>query len=60
MASEIDIILKKLENLIRNESFNELETDTLEFKPVPPTGGEWKERHKSINAFSMQAVELLF
>lgn len=47
----IDRILIKLAELIQSGRFEELETDALEIKPVPAEGGEWKERHKSINAF---------
>jgi ATP-dependent DNA helicase RecG len=43
--------LSRLSALIDENRFEELETDTLELKPVPPTGGEWRERHKSVNAF---------
>lgn len=44
-------ILAKLSDLIQQKKFVELETDWLEIKPVPADGGEWKERHKSVNAF---------
>lgn len=47
----VDRALARLAELITQGRFEELETDTLEIKPVPPTGGEWKERHKSANAF---------
>ncbi len=47
----VEKTLAKLAELITAGRFEELETDTLELKPVPPTGGDWKERHKSVNAF---------
>lgn len=47
----IDYTLNKLADLIQQEQFVDLETDGLEIKPVPMDGGEWKERHKSVNAF---------
>ncbi len=47
----VDRILVKLTELIQQGRFEELETEGLELKPVPAEGGEWKERHKSINAF---------
>jgi ATP-dependent DNA helicase RecG len=47
----IDQILLKLADLIQQGRFVELETEWLEIKPVPVDGGEWKERHKSVNAF---------
>ena len=47
----IDQILLKLADLIQRGRFVELETEWLEIKPVPVDGGEWKERHKSVNAF---------
>lgn len=43
--------LHKLSDLIRQNRFEELETEGLEIKPVPASGGDWLERHKSINAF---------
>jgi ATP-dependent DNA helicase RecG len=47
----VENILRKLAEIIRQDRFEELETEGLELKPVPAEGGEWKERHKSINAF---------
>lgn len=47
----IDQILGELSELIRQGRFVELETDALEIKPVPADGGEWRELHKSVNAF---------
>jgi len=47
----VDHILARLADLIRQNRFEELETEGLEIKPVPADGGDWKERHKSINAF---------
>jgi ATP-dependent DNA helicase RecG len=47
----VDRILAKLAELIQQGRFEELETDTLEIKPVPADGGQWKERFKSVDAF---------
>ncbi len=47
----VDQILNKLAELIQQSRFVELETEGLEIKGVPAEGGEWKERHKSVNAF---------
>ena len=47
----VDQTLNKLSELIQQGRFIELESDGLEIKPVPAVGGEWKELHKSINAF---------
>jgi ATP-dependent DNA helicase RecG len=47
----VDAILNKLADLIRLGQFTDLETEGLEIKPVPAEGGEWRERHKSVNAF---------
>jgi len=47
----VDQILNKLADLIQHGRFAELETEGLEIKPVPAEGGEWKDRHKSVNAF---------
>lgn len=51
MARYIDTVLEKLETLVAQGRFEELESDTIEIKPVPPSGGEWKERCKSVNSF---------
>lgn len=48
---DLSQILQKLQNLILRNHFEEMETESLEIKPVPATGGEWQEMHKSINAF---------
>ncbi len=47
----VDQILAQLAELITKGKFVDLETDGLEIKPVPPNGGDWKERYKSVNAF---------
>ncbi len=47
----VDQTLAKLAELIQQGRFVELETEGLEIKPVPADGGDWKERHKSVNAF---------
>lgn len=47
----VDQVLTRLSDLIRQGTFAELETEGLEIKPVPAVGGEWKERHKTVNAF---------
>jgi ATP-dependent DNA helicase RecG len=49
--SFLDDVLHRLADLIRQGRFIELETEGLEIKPVPADGAEWKERHKSVNAF---------
>ena len=51
MNDFIDVILQKLQRLIADGGFEELESDGLEIKPVPASGGEWKEIHKTTNAF---------
>lgn len=48
---DISTLLVELETLIAQERFEELESDTLEFKPAPSTGQDWSERYKSVNAF---------
>lgn len=47
----VDRLLSRLEDLIRSDRFEELETETIEIKPVPSTGGEWNEIAKSVMAF---------
>ena len=51
MRKLVDIILSKLTELIAQARYENLESDTLEIKPVPADGGQWKERYKSVNAF---------
>jgi len=47
----VEQILNNLSDCIREGRFVELESEGLEIKPVPAVGAEWKEIHKSINAF---------
>ncbi|MFA5206522.1 MAG: RNA-binding domain-containing protein [Lentisphaeria bacterium] len=44
-------ILSKLETCVRQETYESLETDWLEIKPVPPTGGAWDSIRESVCAF---------
>jgi ATP-dependent DNA helicase RecG len=48
---EVKKILPRLEELIRQQRFEELETHALEIKPVPPTAADWKKLLQSICAF---------
>jgi ATP-dependent DNA helicase RecG len=43
--------LLRLEQLIRLGRFEEQETDTLEIKPVPPTGKDWIKLKESVCSF---------
>ena len=47
----LDKILAKLDTLVAEQRFEEVETDIVEIKPVPSDGGSWKEMQKSVNAF---------
>ncbi len=47
----VDKTLNRLAELIAQGHFEELETDTLEIKPVPADALGWRERHKSACAF---------
>lgn len=47
----IDTALARLAELITQGRFEDLETERLEIKPIPPSTGEWTERYKSVNAF---------
>ena len=51
MSDFVSQVLAKVQRLIAEERFEDLESDGLEIKPVPATGGEWKEIHKTTNAF---------
>ena len=47
----VERLLMRLEELIRESRFEELETETIEIKSVPSSGGEWTEIAKSVMAF---------
>lgn len=47
----VEAVLDRLEELIVGQSFEQLETDTLEIKPTPSEGQSWKERYRSACAF---------
>jgi ATP-dependent DNA helicase RecG len=47
----VDRLILQLEDLIRQNRFEELETETIEIKSVPATGGEWTEVARSVMAF---------
>ena len=47
----VDQILNKLDELIQQGRFEELETEASRSSQSRPMGGQWKERHKTINAF---------
>ena len=47
----LERILSRLETLIAENRFEEVETDIVELKSVPSEGGSWKERQKTVNAF---------
>lgn len=47
----VEDTLAKLAELIAQDRFEDLETDTLEFKPVPSDGNEWHRIHESACAF---------
>lgn len=47
----IDDILENLAELVVSRRFVEMETDSLEIKPVPSVGTDWKTVQQSVNAF---------
>lgn len=51
MYDFIDKILHRLAVLVREGRYEAQETEMVEIKPVPADGAEWREIHKSINAF---------
>ena len=51
MNKTVENLLHQLDDLIREQRYQSLETDTVEIKPVPPTGNQWTEVLKSANAF---------
>ncbi len=51
MDKTVENLLHQLDDLIRQQRYQSLETDTVEIKPVPSTGHQWTEVFKSANAF---------
>lgn len=51
MKKTVDRILQRLEELISQGTWEQLESDQIEIKPVPATGGEWGNIHQTVNAF---------
>ncbi len=47
----VDQILHRLSELITLQQFVDLNSNCVELKPVPADGGQWKELHKTLNAF---------
>jgi len=50
-VDDLSSILNKLETCVRDGTYESLETDWLEIKPVPSTGGAWDSIRDSICAF---------
>ena len=48
---DLSSLLTQLASLIGQETFRELESDTIELKTCPSTTQDWSERYKSVNAF---------
>jgi len=48
---DLSLLLSELASLISQNKFEELESDSIEFKPCPSSSQDWNERYKSINAF---------
>ena len=48
---DLSSVLTKLAQLIGQEHFEELESDTIELKPCPSNAQDWSERCKSVNSF---------
>jgi ATP-dependent DNA helicase RecG len=48
---DLSSVLTRLATLIGQGRFEDLESDTLEFKPCPSSTQDWTERYKSVNAF---------
>jgi len=47
----LDKLFGRLEALIREDRFEDLETEGIELKPVPATGGDWRSLTESVCAF---------
>lgn len=48
---DLSDLLAQLAQLIGQQRFEELESDTVELKACPSTSQDWSERYKSVNAF---------
>ena len=48
---DLALLFDQLQVLIEQGRFEELESDTIEFKPCPSSKDSWAERFKSVNAF---------
>lgn len=48
---ELTIILERLESCVRDRTWASFETQGLEIKPIPPTGGAWHSLAQSVCAF---------
>jgi ATP-dependent DNA helicase RecG len=48
---EFDALLSRLSTLVDQGRFEELESDTIEFKPCPANTQDWSESYRSVNAF---------
>lgn len=51
MKKTVDRVLDRLAELISRNTWEQLESDQIEIKPVPSTSGEWANIHESVNAF---------
>lgn len=49
--TDIDDILSALDELLGAGRFEELESDTIEFKPVPADRSQWRAVYETVNAF---------
>jgi len=56
----IDNLLNKLGDCIKNGSYERLETDKYELKDNSHTGSDWKEVHKTANAFLNSKGGIIF
>ncbi len=51
MNNDVDTLIRKLEASIASGQFVDVESDTVELKPVPSDSGSWKEIYVSACAF---------
>ncbi len=47
----VNNVLNQLTDLVARGAYQQLESEGIEIKPVPSIGGDWKQRHITVNAF---------
>jgi predicted HTH transcriptional regulator len=59
MIRYIAEVLENLQELMRDNRYENLQTDKIEIKPCPSDAGQWTEIYKSVNAFLNTCVGII-